>query len=131
MGTNVSIDEEAIRPIVAQAVMEQIGEERRDRLIADALEYLLAPKVVKDPYHRDRREPSPLEEALQHAVAASARTVVNQLLAEPKYQRAVEKAVRDGMDQALREREGESGWLFDAIGNAVRDKVVSMMRGED
>ena len=129
MATNVSIDEEAIRPIVAQAVMDQIGPERRDRLVAGALEYLLQPGE-SNLYGRRERTPSPLERALQEAVVGAARSVVNELLAQPEYGAKVRAAVREGMDRALAERDGENGYLFVAIGNAVGDRVAAMLRGE-
>lgn len=123
-GTSLTIDGEAVRGIVAAAIVEKLGEDQRQALIGQAVEALLTEH--KDTYGRKLAD-SPLVTAFNTAVVGIAREVVTDYLNTE----AVASAVRSAIETKVKEMLDEGGgWLYTTIGNAVGDRIAEIARGD-
>lgn len=121
--TNLTIDSEAVRGIVARAVFDQIGEDQRQLVITQAVEKLL--EEPKDTYGR-KSGASPLAVAFNQAVVGIARDVVTDYLKQD----AVEATVRDAITTKITELLNRDDWLYTSIGQAVGDRIEEIMKGD-
>lgn len=113
----LDIDQEALREVVKAAILEQLGTEGRERLIAAALEHLLTPPPP-DSYTRQRM-PSPLEEAFNIAAATVARQIVMEEVAkDPVFIAKVREQV--GAAVVKMDEDNYTDYVADALAEALR-----------
>jgi hypothetical protein len=124
---NFQLDEDAMRPIIAKAILDEMGADQRDLLVQNALDNLLKPAVVKGQYGRpDERGPSMLEEIIRDKVRALTGQIVDELLAAPEHGNQIRQQVRDGIIVALQSNDND--WLLSSIGYAAGEAVTKVLR---
>lgn len=112
----LNIDEAAVREVVSAAILEQLGNEGRGKLIQAALEYLLTPPK-KDQYSRVEY-PSPLQAAFNDAAAKAARQIVMETVAtDPTFVAKVKEKVGEAM--ALVDEANYSYYVSEALAAAM------------
>lgn len=122
--SSITIDSEAVRAIVSKAIVDQLGEDQRQAVIAQAVEALL--DEPKDHYGKTIT-PSPLALAFKDAVRQIAHDVVREYLAEDRVNQQVREQIVTKVKAML---DGEGGWLYSSIGFAVAQRVEEIMRGD-
>lgn len=109
------IDDEQFQTIIAQQVLDSISEETKERLISEALSFLM-----KDDVAYGRKSPSPLAQAFQQELVKVASKVANRVLTEDRIQAEVEKAIETHIRVAIRDRGFD---LSHVIGRAIGDNL--------
>lgn len=117
---NNIIDPEAMKHIVAHAILEHMGTQSRDALITEALTYLITPP--KDAYGRNSGH-SPLQTAFNQAIQAAAFETVKDVLTQPAYKDMVETAIRDAVVKSLADKAGLSNAIGYAVGQVIEDRI--------
>jgi hypothetical protein len=97
-----SINDEQLQGILAQHILDSIGPETRDRLVQDALSFLMT--AQEDPYNR-KKLPSPLAAAFQKEVTKVAEDVVRQIIGTDKIKAQVEDAIQTVVKAWLKEHD--------------------------
>lgn len=122
----MNLQDEAMRGIVAKAVFEALDPTKRDLLMVEALERLMAPGEYDN--HRGGRKPSPLAEAFQDACdSVVRRTVYNEIEKEDSSLRQQLNAFIAGVIERIL----SDGVLGDRIAKAVGDEVSNKLRYAD
>ena len=112
----MNLDSEALKTVVATAILEQLTPEKRDDLIKQAVVHLIDPPEKERGYGA-RETKTPLQAAFDHAAAGIARDVIQEFLAKDSQTRAkIEAVVQTGIMKAFEERAAETS---DAIASAV------------
>ena len=112
----MNLDSEALKTVVATAILEQLTPEKRDDLIKQAVVHLIDPPEKERGYGA-RETKTPLQAAFDHAAAGIARDVIQEFLAKDSQTRAkIEAVVQKGILKAFEERAVETS---DAIASAV------------
>lgn len=115
MGNDVSvtIDKEAVDEFVAAAIMNQITQEQRDKVIAQAVEGLMR-KTTSGYGQYDRR--TVLQVAFDGAAAVAARQIVEKEFEKPEVQAAISEILSPLIMKLC---EGDYDGLADRIGEGV------------
>lgn len=122
----IQLDEDAMRPIIAKAVLDEIGPEQRDALVQSALDTLMKPHIVKGQYGRpDERGPSMLEEIVRDQVHQLAGAVVREILAEPEHAERLRSQIREGVLVAM---QAGSEAILSTIGYAAGEAISNVLR---
>ena len=118
-----TISDQDMKAAVAKAVLETLDQGKRDLLIQNALETLLAPR--KGQY--SSKEPSILQELFSSELELHARNVVRGYFADDGPMR--EKL--DGFIQEIVKKmfTGEGGALGDALADIVAEAIKKLSRG--
>lgn len=124
MDANISIDSEAVRGFVSQAIIQSITAEQRELVLRQAVESLL--DEPKDSYGRVRA-PSPLAAAFTNAVQQVSTSVVREYLDDETIKQNVRQQIITQIEKMLAEKD----WLYDSIGMAVGDRVREIIQGAD
>jgi hypothetical protein len=91
---DLKIDEAAVKEVVAKAIMDQLGEAGRERLVTTALEHLLA--SPKDGFGRPSY--SPLQIAFDQAAQTAAAKIIREEVAEsPEFIAKVKEKVGEAI----------------------------------
>jgi hypothetical protein len=115
----VSIDPDQIKTLVQEAILLQLTTEKREELIKQAIQALLAP--VKDKYSHSY-DKSPLQQAFQEASYSCARDIVREEFTKPETRAVVAKVVSDGLIKALTDPT-----KYDELTNNVADIIVKAL----
>ena len=116
----VKLDIDLVRDTAAAAIVEAIGKEGRERLVKDAVSYLLT-------NHRDYRgnvmEKSPIEQAFQGAIMQVAREVISQELAKDS---TIREKIRKVVEEAaMRMFDLDRDKLVDGMARAMQSFLSS------
>ena len=109
------IDDEQFQEIIAQQVLNSISEETREKLISEALSFLM-----KEDNSYGRKMPSPIAQAFQQELVKVASKVANRVLTESRIQAEVEKAIESHIRVAIRDRGFD---ISHVIGRAIGDNL--------
>lgn len=109
------IDDEQFQEIIAQQVLNSISEETKEKLISEALSFLM-----KEDTSYGRKAPSPIAQAFQQELVKVASKVANRVLTESRIQAEVEKAIESHIRVAIRDRGFD---LSHVIGRAIGDNL--------
>lgn len=116
MGLEIKIDADAAKEVVKQAILEQLGDEGRARLIENALTFLLT-EPPRSSY--GTQQPSPLQVAFNDAARLAANEIVREHVAkDPAFIAKVHEKVGEAM--ALVDEANYSNYVADALGEALR-----------
>lgn len=123
---DIQLNEDAMRPIIAKAILDEIGPEQRDLLVQNALDNLMRPGITKGQYGRpDERTPSMLEDIMRDKVRGLATRIVGEMLEEAEYADKIRTQVRDGILEAL--QRNDNGWLTSSIGYAAGEAITKIL----
>ena len=116
----IKIDADAVKDIVKQAILDQLGDEGRTKLIERALTYLLT-EPPKGTY--DRFSPaSPLQEAFNSAARIAAGEIVREFVAkDPAFIAKVHEKVGEAM--SLIDEADYSSYVADSLGEALKKRI--------
>jgi|SRR6478609_9162907 len=127
MSGTFQLNEDAMRPIIAKAILDEMGHEQRDLLVQNAIDTMLAPTILKGQYGRpDERQPSMLEQIIRDQTRVIAGKVVAELLEEPEQADRIRTQIRSGILKALTEE--DNGWLLSSIGHAAGEAVTKILQ---
>ncbi len=123
--TDIKIDGEAMRAVVAKVLIEQVSEEQRAAILAAAVEQLLA--EPKDQYGRSSGT-SALQQAFNDAVRRVAYDVVKDYLTLDEIRGRVREAIVATTETLI----ARQSWTVSAIADAVAKRVEDALtdRGE-
>lgn len=116
--TTVSSDD--MRAAVAKAVLDTLDQNKRDLLVQQALENLIAPRKDSRSYGSDK--PSILEETFNSELAMYAREVVREYFTEDgPMKEKLNGFIQRMVEKMLTDEEGELGKaLAEAVGEAMK-----------
>jgi hypothetical protein len=106
-GMNLNLDEAAIASVLSQAILEGIGEQGRDNLIAQAVTHIM--KTPRDRYGVPNGQETPLQVAFSSAIHSY-----------------VNKAVQDVVDNSEELRNA----VDQALGPIISGSVLTELRGD-
>lgn len=98
----VNVDGPAMQAIVAAAILQQVGPEKRDELMTAAIKHLMTPGESRGYGYAPPR--SPLQQAFEEAVRHSADRIMHEEMEKPEYKSKLQEVVREAMMRSL---EGE------------------------
>lgn len=122
--TDLTINTDAMKTVVAKAILDSLEPQQREQMITAAIEYLITEPERKDHYGRSEKMPSPLQNAFNDAVARSARSVVEDVLGEPGVQARIDAAIREAVAKAI----ADHGDLARSIGFAMGDVIEKRIK---
>lgn len=113
---DIKIDQELVSNAVQKAILDQIGDNARDQMIAAALTYLLDPKNTR--YGSSGL--APIQEAFNDAVGVAASKIVHELVAsDPEIKKRILQYVGEAL---LKVDEKEfSNHVGNALASALRN----------
>ena len=119
--TNIQINDESIRSAVSAAILQQLNTDNRDAILQQAVTYLITPP--KDIY--GRAQPTPLQVAMNEAVARVVHRVANELIEQDE---ALKANIRDIATSAL-SKLTDADWdtrtiVIDGIVEVLRQKMA-------
>lgn len=79
---DLGLTEEQMAELIHAAILEKIGPEQRDKIIGEALTFLITPKTQYDPLRGPEKQISPLMYAFQAAMNRAMQSAVEELLIE-------------------------------------------------
>jgi hypothetical protein len=121
--TTISSDD--MKAAVAKAVLEVLDRSKRDLLIQNALENLIAPRKDNRGYGSDK--PSILEETFNSELALYARDVVREYFTQDgPMKEKLNGFIQRMVEKMLTDEEGELG---KALAEAVSEAMKKLMRG--
>lgn len=124
MSESFTINADAMKSIVAKAIMEGITQDQRDVLIEQAITHLIKP----GPTSYGRTEPSPLQHAFNEAIERACNRVVDEIITErPEFNAKVRDAVTAAMTALV---DGGNYDLSQKVGNAVGNAVAAWAQGQ-
>ncbi len=104
----MNLDSEALKTVVAAAILEQLTPDKRDDLIKQAVVHLIDPPEQKRGFGRPDTK-TPLQTAFDMAVAEIARDVVREFLAKDSETRdKIVDVIHNGIMEAFEERAVET-----------------------
>jgi uncharacterized membrane-anchored protein YjiN (DUF445 family) len=99
----IKIEQEKVQAIISQAILKELGENQRDMLIAQAIEYLLKEQASGSGYSSTKF--IPLHQAFNSAVAHSAQKVARELVENDEQIQAKLKALlTEAMEKVFNEK---------------------------
>ena len=119
--SHIQIPEDAIRSVVAQAIMESITPKVREKILTDAVAVIL---VEAKPGQGWTAGKSPLALAFENAVSAAVHTVAREMVAEnPEAQAAIRRHVGEAIAALCSDNyDGLPELIGDAIGKWLRER---------
>ena len=115
----MQLDDKALVPIVAKAIMDGIDTGQRDLLIQKALEDMMAPRVEEGLYGKRTQKGSKLQEIFEDAVYVHVRKRVDEMLeADSNVKAQLDKFARDAITKALTD-DDIGGKLKETLSDAV------------
>ena len=113
-------DSESLKAIMSEAILRALDDATRERLIREAIAYLIAPQ---EPYGGGfgKKRPSPLEEAYKGAVESYARRTAHEMLESDETVKAQVKGVlHEAMERAfVTHREATVQRVADALAEGL------------
>ena len=101
-GMNLNLDGPAMQAIVAAAILQQVGPEKRDELMTAAIKHLMTPGESRGYGYAPPK--SPLQQAFEEAGRHSADRIMHEEMEKPEYKSKLQDVVREAMMRSL---EGE------------------------
>lgn len=112
----LKIDEEQIQSFVHEAILQQLDDDARERLISAAIVHLTTPQPGQF-----RNGKTPLQDAFDRAVGISADKIVREIVQEnADYQLKIRKVVGEAFMKM--EEEEFTNYLGTALGQALRNR---------
>jgi hypothetical protein len=99
-GMNLNLDSSAMQTIVAAAIMQQVGPDKRDEIMTAAVKFLLTPPPKSGGYYGPDPK-SPLQQAFENAAEVCARRIMHEEMAKPEYAEKVREVVQAAMARAF------------------------------
>lgn len=128
MTSQINLDPETVRSIAAAAIFEQIGEESREKVLQQAVQFLLTPK--KGDRYTYGADKTPLQLAFDEAISQVTREVVKDKIAEdPRIKAKIEELLGPVVMGVLEESSAVYDLtLSDKIGQAFGDYIAEISR---
>lgn len=117
----MNLDNEAMKTVMAKAVLDSMTDDARDELITKAITDYVS-KSDKGNYGSNK---TPLEEAFEFATRDIARGVIKEKLEDDAFKEPLEKAISEALKKAFNSE--NKGKLIDNMADAV----VAAFRVED
>jgi hypothetical protein len=99
-GLNLNLDNATMQALVAKAILEQVGPEKRDAIMGEALKFLLAPPPKTGGYYAPDPK-SPLQQAFERAAETCALRIMHEEFDKPEYAEKVRVVVHEAMERAF------------------------------
>lgn len=119
-GISLDMDDLGVEAAVKAAVLNQIDAAARERLIAGAIDYLL--KEQDGGYYGNRKQPSPLQEAVNRAVAQIANEIVrDEFAAKPEFRDAIRRELGKAVESLMAGNWNVSEAVATALASSLRE----------
>lgn len=117
-----AIDAGVVSALIGKTILEAIGPEQRDALIAAAVDKMVR-STEHTEYGRKIVDPSPIQVAFEAAVREACGRIVREYIDSDEARPMVEKAIHDACRDLIADRESWYGKVADAVGSAISELV--------